>query len=117
MGLAYAYNSQYDEAVAQYGKSTEVIEKRMAVLNEQMKEAEGSFTKYEKEIEELKELLREIREKVEDVKESQHSGMCMLRGNRAFLPRQRGFVHHVFCKFWGFFLYNFNKDCRQQLRL
>ncbi|KAL1777435.1 nuclear autoantigenic sperm protein isoform X2 [Sigmodon hispidus] len=74
LGLAYGYNSQYDEAVAQFGKSIEVIEKRMAVLNEQMKEAEGSLTEYEKEIEELKELLPEIREKIEDAKESQRSG-------------------------------------------
>uniref|UniRef100_A0A8C9QK19 Nuclear autoantigenic sperm protein n=1 Tax=Spermophilus dauricus TaxID=99837 RepID=A0A8C9QK19_SPEDA len=74
LGLAYGYNSQYDEAVAQFNKSIEVIEKRMAVLNEQMKEAEGSSTDYEKEIEELKELLPEIREKIEDAKESQHSG-------------------------------------------
>lgn len=74
LGLAYGYNSQYDEAVAQFGKSIDVIEKRMAVLLEQMKEAEGSFTEYEKEIEELKELLPEIREKIEDAKESQRSG-------------------------------------------
>ncbi|XP_006200488.1 nuclear autoantigenic sperm protein isoform X3 [Vicugna pacos] len=74
LGLAYGYNSQYDEAVAQFSKSIEVIEKRMAVLNEQMKETEGSSTEYEKEIEELKELLPEIREKIEDAKESQHSG-------------------------------------------
>ncbi|XP_047394647.1 nuclear autoantigenic sperm protein isoform X4 [Sciurus carolinensis] len=74
LGLAYGYNSQYDEAMAQFNKSIEVIEKRMAVLNEQMKEAEGSSTEYEKEIEELKELLPEIREKIEDAKESQHSG-------------------------------------------
>ncbi|XP_057576778.1 nuclear autoantigenic sperm protein-like [Hippopotamus amphibius kiboko] len=74
LGLAYGYNSQYDEAVAQFSKSVEVIEKRMAVLNEQMKEAEGSPTEYEKEIEELKELLPEIREKIEDAKESQRSG-------------------------------------------
>ena len=66
--------TQYDEAMAQYGKSAEVSEKRMAVLNEQMKEDEGSFTEYEKEIEELKELLHEIKEKVEDAKESQLSG-------------------------------------------
>ncbi|XP_027629728.1 nuclear autoantigenic sperm protein isoform X3 [Tupaia chinensis] len=74
LGLAYGYNSQYDEAVAQFSKSIEVIEKRMAKLNEQMKEAEGSPTEYEKEIEELKELLPEIREKIEDAKESQRSG-------------------------------------------
>ncbi|XP_040833684.1 nuclear autoantigenic sperm protein isoform X1 [Ochotona curzoniae] len=74
LGLAYAYNSQYDEAVEQFSRSIEVIEKRMAVLNEQMKEAEGSPAEYEKEIEELKELLPEIREKIEDAKESQRSG-------------------------------------------
>ncbi|XP_073936357.1 nuclear autoantigenic sperm protein isoform X2 [Castor canadensis] len=74
LGLAYGYNSQYDEAVAQFSKSIEVIEKRMAVLNEQMKETGGSFSEYEKEIEELKELLPEIREKIEDAKESQRSG-------------------------------------------
>ncbi|XP_045333110.1 nuclear autoantigenic sperm protein isoform X4 [Leopardus geoffroyi] len=74
LGLAYGYNSQYDEAVAQFSKSIEVIEKRMAVLSEQMKEADGSSSEYEKEIEELKELLPEIREKIEDAKESQRSG-------------------------------------------
>ncbi|XP_004400651.1 PREDICTED: nuclear autoantigenic sperm protein isoform X2 [Odobenus rosmarus divergens] len=74
LGLAYGYNSQYDEAVAQFSKSIEVIEKRMAVLSEQLKEAEGSSTEYEKEIEELKELLPEIREKIEDAKDSQRSG-------------------------------------------
>uniref|UniRef100_A0A8C0VY77 Nuclear autoantigenic sperm protein n=1 Tax=Castor canadensis TaxID=51338 RepID=A0A8C0VY77_CASCN len=74
LGLAYGYNSQYDEAVAQFSKSIEVIEKRMAVLNEQMKDTGGSFSEYEKEIEELKELLPEIREKIEDAKESQRSG-------------------------------------------
>ncbi|ELW61909.1 Nuclear autoantigenic sperm protein [Tupaia chinensis] len=46
----------------------------MTKLNEQIKEAEGSPTEYEKEIEELNELLPEIREKIEDAKESQHSG-------------------------------------------
>ncbi|KAK2499334.1 hypothetical protein MC885_002552 [Smutsia gigantea] len=74
LGLAFGYNSQYDEAVVQFSKSIEVIEKRMVVLNEQRKEAKGSPTEYEKEIEELKELLPEIREKIEDAKESQHSG-------------------------------------------
>uniref|UniRef100_A0A2I3GUW8 Nuclear autoantigenic sperm protein n=1 Tax=Nomascus leucogenys TaxID=61853 RepID=A0A2I3GUW8_NOMLE len=74
LGLAYGYNPQYDEAVAQFSKSIEVIEKRMAVLNEQVKEAEGSSAEYKKEIKELKELLPEIREKTEDAKESQHTG-------------------------------------------
>ncbi|XP_055986898.1 nuclear autoantigenic sperm protein isoform X2 [Sorex fumeus] len=74
LGLAYGYNSQYDEAVTQFSKSIEVIEKRMAVLSEQVKEAGEASTECEKEIEELKELLPEIREKIEDAKESQRSG-------------------------------------------
>uniref|UniRef100_H0Y052 Nuclear autoantigenic sperm protein n=1 Tax=Otolemur garnettii TaxID=30611 RepID=H0Y052_OTOGA len=73
LGLAYRYNSQYDEAVAQFSKSIEVIKKRMGVLREQMG-AEGSPAEYKKEIEELKELLPEIREKTEDAKDSQHGG-------------------------------------------
>ncbi|ELW61910.1 Nuclear autoantigenic sperm protein [Tupaia chinensis] len=69
LGLAYGHNTQYGEAVAQFSKSTEITEKRMAKLNEQMKEAEGSPTEYKTEIEELKELLLEIREKIEEAKE------------------------------------------------
>ena len=34
LGLAYGYNSQYDEAVAQFGKSIDVIEKRMGERTE-----------------------------------------------------------------------------------
>ncbi|KAK2500890.1 hypothetical protein MC885_009118 [Smutsia gigantea] len=75
VGLAFGYNSQYDEAVVQFSKSIEVIEKRMAVLNEQRKEAKGSPTEYEKDIEELKELLPEIREKTEDAKSPSIVGM------------------------------------------
>ncbi|ELW72908.1 Nuclear autoantigenic sperm protein [Tupaia chinensis] len=75
LGLAYGYNSQCDEAVARlFSKSSEVIEKRMAKLNEQMKEAEGSPMEYEEEMEELEEQLPEIREKIEDAKEAQRSG-------------------------------------------
>uniref|UniRef100_F6R8N0 Nuclear autoantigenic sperm protein n=1 Tax=Ornithorhynchus anatinus TaxID=9258 RepID=F6R8N0_ORNAN len=74
LGLAYCYNSQYEEAVSQFSKSVEVIEKRMTSLSEQVKKAEGSSAEAEKEIEELKELLPEIKEKIEDSKESQKSG-------------------------------------------
>uniref|UniRef100_A0A8C9AU02 Nuclear autoantigenic sperm protein n=1 Tax=Prolemur simus TaxID=1328070 RepID=A0A8C9AU02_PROSS len=86
LGLAYGYNSQYDEAVAQFSKSIEVIEKRMAVLKEQMEEAEESPTEYKKEIEELKELLPEIREKIEDAKESQRSGNVVESSTSGFTP-------------------------------
>ncbi|XP_010158552.1 PREDICTED: nuclear autoantigenic sperm protein [Eurypyga helias] len=73
LALAYHYNSQFDEAVLQFGKSMEVIDKRMAMLTERMKKAEGGSPEDEKEIEELKGLLPEIKEKIEDSKESQKS--------------------------------------------
>ncbi|KAH0618687.1 hypothetical protein JD844_018096 [Phrynosoma platyrhinos] len=73
LGLAYHYNNQYDEAVQQFSKSMDVIDKRMEMLMERLKaKGEGSIED-EKEIEELKELLPEIREKIEDSKESQKS--------------------------------------------
>ncbi|XP_029887983.1 nuclear autoantigenic sperm protein isoform X2 [Aquila chrysaetos chrysaetos] len=73
LALAYHYNSQFDEAVLQFGKSVEVIDKRMAMLTERIKKAEGGSPEDEKEIEELKGLLPEIKEKIEDSKESQKS--------------------------------------------
>ncbi|XP_010141287.1 PREDICTED: nuclear autoantigenic sperm protein [Buceros rhinoceros silvestris] len=72
LALAYHYNSQFDEAVLQFGKSIEVIDKRMAMLTERIK-AESGSPEDEKEIEELKGLLPEIKEKIEDSKESQKS--------------------------------------------
>ncbi|XP_054690032.1 nuclear autoantigenic sperm protein isoform X1 [Grus americana] len=73
LALAYHYNSQFDEAVLQFGKSIEVIDKRMAMLTERIKAAESGSPEDEKEIEELKGLLPEIKEKIEDSKESQKS--------------------------------------------
>ncbi|XP_061200906.1 nuclear autoantigenic sperm protein isoform X2 [Neopsephotus bourkii] len=73
LALAYHYNSQFDEAVLQFGKSMEVIDKRLAMLTERIKKAEGGAPEDEKEIEELKGLLPEIKEKIEDSKESQKS--------------------------------------------
>ncbi|XP_069719100.1 nuclear autoantigenic sperm protein isoform X1 [Phaenicophaeus curvirostris] len=73
LALAYHYNSQFDEAVLQFGKSVEVIDKRVAMLTERIKKAEGSSPEDEKELEELKGLLPEIKEKIEDSKESQKS--------------------------------------------
>ncbi|KAM4655219.1 nuclear autoantigenic sperm protein isoform 3-T5 [Amazona ochrocephala] len=73
LALAYHYNSQFDEAVLQFGKSVEVIDKRLAMLTERIKKAEGGSPEDEKEIEELKGLLPEIKEKIEDSKESQKS--------------------------------------------
>ncbi|KFU98006.1 Nuclear autoantigenic sperm protein [Pterocles gutturalis] len=73
LALAYHYNSQFDEAVLQFGKSVEVIDKRLAMLTERIKKAESGSPDDEKEIEELKGLLPEIKEKIEDSKESQKS--------------------------------------------
>lgn len=73
LALAYHYNSQFDEAILQFSKSVEVIDKRMVMLTERIKQAEGGSTEDEKEIEELKGLLPEIKEKIEDSKESQKS--------------------------------------------
>ncbi|XP_009983023.1 PREDICTED: nuclear autoantigenic sperm protein [Tauraco erythrolophus] len=73
LALAYHYNSQFDEAVVQFGKSVEVIDKRLAMLTERIKVAESGSPEDEKEIEELKGLLPEIKEKIEDSKESQKS--------------------------------------------
>ncbi|KAM9378995.1 nuclear autoantigenic sperm protein [Phaethornis superciliosus] len=73
LALAYHYNSQFDEAVLQFGKSVEVIDKRLAMLNERIKKSEGGSPEDQKEIEELRGLLPEIKEKIEDSKESQKS--------------------------------------------
>ncbi|XP_034634313.1 nuclear autoantigenic sperm protein isoform X2 [Trachemys scripta elegans] len=73
LALAYHYNSQFDEAILQFSKSVEVIDKRMVMLTERIKKAEGGSTEDEKEIEELKGLLPEIKEKIEDSRESQKS--------------------------------------------
>ncbi|XP_075791995.1 nuclear autoantigenic sperm protein isoform X2 [Pelodiscus sinensis] len=73
LALAYHYNSQFDEAILQFSKSLEVIDKRMMMLTERIKKTDGGATEDEKEIEELKGLLPEIKEKIEDSKESQKS--------------------------------------------
>ncbi|CAM5136397.1 unnamed protein product [Eretmochelys imbricata] len=73
LALAYHYNSQFDDAILQFRKSVEVIDKRMVMLTERIKKAEGGSNEDEKEIEELNGLLPEIKEKIEDSKESQKS--------------------------------------------
>ncbi|XP_032074154.1 nuclear autoantigenic sperm protein [Thamnophis elegans] len=73
LGLAYHYNNQYEEAVLQFSKSMEVIDKRLVMLTERLKAKGEGPAEDEKEIEELKGLLPEIKEKIEDSKESQNS--------------------------------------------
>ncbi|KAM7046693.1 nuclear autoantigenic sperm protein [Acridotheres tristis] len=85
LALAYHYNSDFDEAVLQFGKSMEVIDKRLAILNERIKNADTGSPEDEKEIEELKGLLPEIKEKIEDSKESQKSAKVAELGLKATL--------------------------------
>ncbi|KFW81341.1 Nuclear autoantigenic sperm protein [Manacus vitellinus] len=85
LALAYHYNSDFDEAVLQFGKSMEVIDKRLAILTERIKQAESGSPEDEKEIEELKGLLPEIKEKIEDSKESQKSARVAELGLKATL--------------------------------
>nr|XP_060629359.1 nuclear autoantigenic sperm protein isoform X1 [Anolis sagrei ordinatus]XP_060629360.1 nuclear autoantigenic sperm protein isoform X1 [Anolis sagrei ordinatus]XP_060629362.1 nuclear autoantigenic sperm protein isoform X1 [Anolis sagrei ordinatus] len=73
LGLAYHYNNQYEEAVQQFSRSMDVINKRLEMLTECLKSKGEGSTEDEKEIEELKGLLPEIKEKIEDSKESQKS--------------------------------------------
>ncbi|XP_023788267.1 nuclear autoantigenic sperm protein isoform X1 [Cyanistes caeruleus] len=85
LALAYHYNSDFDEAVLQFGKSMEVIDKRLAILTERIKKADAGSPEDEKEIEELKGLLPEIKEKIEDSKESQKSAKVAELGLKATL--------------------------------
>ncbi|XP_038000735.1 nuclear autoantigenic sperm protein [Motacilla alba alba] len=85
LALAYHYNSDFDEAVLQFGKSMEVIDKRLAILTERIKKADTGSPEDEKEIEELKGLLPEIKEKIEDSKESQKSAKVAELGLKAAL--------------------------------
>uniref|UniRef100_A0A8C3TV72 Tetratricopeptide SHNi-TPR domain-containing protein n=1 Tax=Catharus ustulatus TaxID=91951 RepID=A0A8C3TV72_CATUS len=61
LALAYHYNSDFDEAVLQFGKSMEVIDKRLAILTER------------------------IKKKIEDSKESQKSAKVAELGLKATL--------------------------------
>ncbi|XP_062353733.1 nuclear autoantigenic sperm protein isoform X2 [Cinclus cinclus] len=85
LALAYHYNSDFDEAVLQFGKSMEVIDKRLAILTERIKKADTGSPEDEKEIEELKGLLPEIKEKIEDSKESQKTAKVAELGLKATL--------------------------------
>ncbi|XP_050833261.1 nuclear autoantigenic sperm protein isoform X2 [Serinus canaria] len=85
LALAYHYNSDFDEAVLQFGKSMEVIDKRLAILTERIKKSDTGSPEDEKEIEELKGLLPEIKEKIEDSKESQKSAKVAELGLKATL--------------------------------
>uniref|UniRef100_A0A2I2YBD5 Nuclear autoantigenic sperm protein n=1 Tax=Gorilla gorilla gorilla TaxID=9595 RepID=A0A2I2YBD5_GORGO len=90
LGLAYGYNSQYDEAVAQFNKSIEEAENRV----ESRAAVEGTV----------------------EAGATVESTAC----KEGAQPSSQGKVFlyiMYFFTFGGFFLYNFNKDCKQRLRL
>ncbi|KAG8003275.1 Nuclear autoantigenic sperm protein, partial [Nibea albiflora] len=68
------YMAQYSQAIQHYNSSIQVIETRLAMLQEAMAAADGAEEKNE--MEELKQLLPDIREKVEDAKESQRTAIA-----------------------------------------
>ncbi|KAM3915522.1 nuclear autoantigenic sperm protein [Leptodactylus fuscus] len=71
LGLAYQYSSRHDDAISHFTQSIHVIEKRLAVLKEQLEKAvEESKEETQKEMAELQGLLPDIREKIEDSKEA-----------------------------------------------
>ncbi|XP_038650101.1 nuclear autoantigenic sperm protein isoform X2 [Scyliorhinus canicula] len=80
LGLAYNFDNQYDLSLKHFKDSFSVIEKRLALLTEQIDKTEekgkspakdtDAVSEDKQEIEELKELLPEIKAKIEDAEES-----------------------------------------------
>ncbi|KAG7487667.1 hypothetical protein MATL_G00026000 [Megalops atlanticus] len=73
LGVTFGYVSQYAQAIQHFNSSIQVIESRLAMLQEVIDKAEGTdgAAEEKRETEELKQLLPDIREKVEDARESQ----------------------------------------------
>ncbi|XP_010738840.1 nuclear autoantigenic sperm protein isoform X3 [Larimichthys crocea] len=69
------YMAQYSQAIQHYNSSIQVIETRLAMLQEVMAAADGAAEE-KNEMEELKQLLPDIRGKVEDAKESQRTAIA-----------------------------------------
>ncbi|XP_035270932.1 nuclear autoantigenic sperm protein isoform X4 [Anguilla anguilla] len=73
LGVTFGYTGQYAQAIQHFNSSVQVIESRLAMLQEAIDKAEGAngAAEEKRETEELKQLLPDIREKVEDARESQ----------------------------------------------
>ncbi|KAJ8392509.1 hypothetical protein AAFF_G00073870 [Aldrovandia affinis] len=73
LGVTFGYTSQYAQAIQHFSSSIQVIESRLAMLQEAIDKAGDTdgATEEKRETEELKQLLPDIREKVEDARESQ----------------------------------------------
>ncbi|TKS74109.1 Nuclear autoantigenic sperm protein [Collichthys lucidus] len=69
------YMAQYSQAIQHYNRSIQVIETRLAMLQEVTAAADGAAEE-KNEMEELKQLLPDIRGKVEDAKESQRTAIA-----------------------------------------
>ncbi|XP_026879906.2 nuclear autoantigenic sperm protein isoform X2 [Electrophorus electricus] len=75
LGMTFSYTAQYTQAIQHFTSSIQVIESRLAMLQEAIDKAEEAEAAKEEqsELEELKQLLPEIAERVEDAKESQRT--------------------------------------------
>ncbi|KAM5147983.1 nuclear autoantigenic sperm protein isoform 1-T1 [Mantella aurantiaca] len=94
LGLAYQYSSKHDSAISHFTQSTDVIEKRVAVLTEQLEKAAGESNKeLQKEMDELKGLLPDIKEKIEDSKEAQKTAAATEKAlAETLIPGSTGFT-------------------------
>ncbi|CAN2391285.1 histone exchange [Pristimantis euphronides] len=93
LGLAYHYSSRHDDAVSHFTQSTDVIEKRLAVLTEQLDTATDKAKEgLQKEMDELKGLLPDIKEKIEDSKEAQKTAEDTDKALRETLGGTSGFT-------------------------
>ncbi|KAG8555072.1 hypothetical protein GDO81_017572 [Engystomops pustulosus] len=96
LGLAYQYSSRHEEAITHFTQSIDVIEKRLAVLTEELEKAsEESKEETQKEMEELKGLLPDIKEKIEDSKEAKKTAedkalQDTLVGTSSGFPKENG---------------------------
>ncbi|KAM4721572.1 nuclear autoantigenic sperm protein isoform 2-T2 [Rhinophrynus dorsalis] len=92
LGLAYQYSSKHEDAVSHFTQSIGVIEKRMAVLAQQIDAAAGvPVQEVQKEMDELKDLLPDIKEKIEDSKEAQKNAVTTEIALKATLAGSSGF--------------------------
>ncbi|XP_033959598.1 histone-binding protein N1/N2-like [Pseudochaenichthys georgianus] len=87
LGLTYALNLQYRQAIEELNSSSSVIKSRLDKLKQLLEKAEGpeALPEERKEMEELKALLPEIQEKVEDATEGLKITRAAAEGARGVL--------------------------------
>ncbi|KAI9526277.1 hypothetical protein NQZ68_040809 [Dissostichus eleginoides] len=87
LGLTYALNLQYSQAIEELNSSSSVIKSRLDKLMQLLEKAKGpeALPEERKEMEELKALLPEIQEKVEDATEGLKTTRAAAEGARGVL--------------------------------